>query len=499
MKRTLLTIATLIIGGTSMCFGQQFPKLHDEDIEASRKYQNGNIFQKDLLLYVDMLGKTHPYYADAKKHARLNKGIRRWYKECGGFSDTLQFAAFLQTLTAPLNDGHTIVRYWDTFEKVFPFGVIIDGNSPAIINLTSKDMNGSLGKSVKSINGKTIPEILRLARPYVSADNWLNYEDMVAQFFSFADFWKVLGMSNEMLHIVTDDGLEMDIPAVSRSELQLAKLEEKVSDKFTAIRRVLFEYEILEKESICYLQFNQFADRMTHPDHPELPRFDFVLSDMMKEIEDKNIETLVIDLQYNGGGNSALGQLLMSWLHPFNKTNWTDVDVRISDLLCEHYPSYSKYTIGGETLETGKVYDMYSFDQTRPNMDYEVPEDFVQDTSNYVRNLDVDRIFKGNVIFIESRGSLSSSEMLLTTARDNGVGIIIGETSGANPCNYGDILYSILPNTSTLVGTSCKYFTRVNKALLDEEYLVPDVIIDLDAPEKDLVWEWILKNYGKQH
>ena len=61
----------------------------------------------------------------------------------------------------------------------------------------------------------------------------------------------------------------------------------------------------------------------------------------------------------------------------------------------------------------------------------------------------------------------------------------------------GDILYSILPNTSTLVGTSCKYFTRVNKNLLDEEYLVPDVVIDLDDPEKDLVWEWILKNYGK--
>ena len=140
---------------------------------------------------------------------------------------------------------------------------------------------------------------------------------------------------------------------------------------------------------------------------------------------------------------------------------------------------------------------MFSFDQTRPNMDYQVPEDFVQDTSSYVLNLDPDKIFKGNVIFIESRGSLSSSEMLLTTSRDNGVGIIVGETSGANPCNYGDILYSILPNTSTLVGTSCKYFTRVNKNLLDEEYLVPDVVIDLDDPEKDLVWEWILKNYGK--
>ena len=497
MKRTLLTIGIAIISMCG-CFGQKMPKLHNEVIEASKEYQMGNAFQKDLLLYVDMLGKTHPYYAEKKNVARLNRDAKKWYKECGNITDTLKFAAFLQTITIPLNDGHTAVRYWDSFEKVFPIGVIIDGDSPAIVNVTSKDMKDCLGKSIKTINGKSLKDILNIARPYVSADNWLNYEDLVAQFFSFADFWKVLDMSNELLDVVFDDGTEVEIKAVSRTEVQLAKLEEKVSTKFTARRKVLFEYEILENESICYLQFNQFADRMTHPNHPELPRFDFVLLDMMKEIDEKNIETLVIDLQYNGGGNSALGQLLMSWLHPFNKTNWTDVDVRISDLLCELYPKYRNYTINEEPLEIGKVYDMYSFDQTRPNMDYQVPEHFVQDTSSYVVNLDPDKIFKGNVIFIESRGSLSSSEMLLTTSRDNGVGIIVGETSGANPCNYGDILYSILPNTSTLVGTSCKYFTRVNKDLLDEEYLVPDVLIDLDDPEKDLVWEWILNNYGKQ-
>ena len=47
--------------------------------------------------------------------------------------------------------------------------------------------------------------------------------------------------------------------------------------------------------------------------------------------------------------------------------------------------------------------------------------------------------------------------------------------------------------------TSCRYFTRADMTKVHEEYLVPDVIIDLDDPEKDLVWEWILKNYGKQH
>ena len=51
MKRTLLTIGIAIISMCT-CFGQKMPKLHNETIEASKEYQNGNAFQKDLLLYV---------------------------------------------------------------------------------------------------------------------------------------------------------------------------------------------------------------------------------------------------------------------------------------------------------------------------------------------------------------------------------------------------------------------------------------------------------------
>ena len=59
MKRTLLTKGIAIIRMCG-CFGQKMPKLHNEEIEASKEYQMGNAFQKELLLYVDMLGNTHP-------------------------------------------------------------------------------------------------------------------------------------------------------------------------------------------------------------------------------------------------------------------------------------------------------------------------------------------------------------------------------------------------------------------------------------------------------
>ena len=112
MKRTLLTIGIAIISMCG-CFGQKMPKLHNETIEASKEYQNGNAFQKDLLLYVDMLGKTHPYYAEKKNVARLNRDAKKWYKECGKLTDTSDFRVFLETMVYSLNDGHTAARYWD--------------------------------------------------------------------------------------------------------------------------------------------------------------------------------------------------------------------------------------------------------------------------------------------------------------------------------------------------------------------------------------------------
>jgi hypothetical protein len=71
------------------------------------------------------------------------------------------------------------------------------------------------------------------------------------------------------------------------------------------------------------------------------------------------------------------------------------------------------------------------------------------------------------VVFIQSNNSFSSATLLLTLARDNGIGIIIGEPSGGKPCHYGDVLNDVLPNTNTIVTVSHKYFRRPNMELKD--------------------------------
>ena len=483
----------VLLQGVAVCLGQNIPVLHNEEVESRNEYRDGNNYQKDLLLYVDMLKATHPYYADTKHCAQLDKQTRKLYKECGGIDNDMDFKVCLAKLAASLGDGHTSVPFWMTFNKVFPVRFAFNNNS-AIVDVSHEDNKEILGKEIKRINGKSVKQILQMARPLVSADNNAQFENRVKDYLMFADFWPLLGLSNEVMHLDFTDGSSADITAVDRQNLKISQRQQNSSGRITSKRNTLFDYTIYEEESICYLQFNQFADRLTHPQYTQLARFDEFTRDMMAEIKAKGIKTLVVDLQYNSGGNSQLGNVLLSWLYPHQETRRYDVDVRVSELLCTFYPYYRKFTVGGKPLKIGQIYDYMEFDHSK---DYQTDYSAPQDPAKHIFNYDEEQIFGGNVVFIQSKDSFSSTILLLTIARDNGIGIIVGEPSGGKPCHYGDVLYAQLPNTNTLATVSHKYFRRPNMALENKECIVPDVSIELNHPKRDLVWEWIVENYGK--
>ena len=79
MKRLLLLATALL--GWGVAYGHNIVVYHDIEVEATEAYINGNDFQTDLVLYADMLGGTRPYYANAEHRAKLQKRVRKMYKE----------------------------------------------------------------------------------------------------------------------------------------------------------------------------------------------------------------------------------------------------------------------------------------------------------------------------------------------------------------------------------------------------------------------------------
>ena len=72
----------------------------------------------------------------------------------------------------------------------------------------------------------------------------------------------------------------------------------------------------------------------------------------------------------------------------------------------------------------------------------------------------------------------------MTLARDNNIGIIVGENSTYSPSHYGEVLPFRLPNTNVVGSVCCKYFVRPDSQHVDDKTLAPDVVIDLSDKAK---------------
>ena len=84
--------------------------------------------------------------------------------------------------------------------------------------------------------------------------------------------------------------------------------------------------------------------------------------------------------------------------------------------------------------------------------------------------------------------------MLMTLARDNHIGRIIGTTSSFPPSHYGELLPFRLPNTEIVGTICCKYFVRPDATAVDEPSMKPDVEINLN--DKDMAWRYICEMFG---
>ncbi len=230
-----------------------------------------------------------------------------------------------------------------------------------------------------------------------------------------------------------------------------------------------YDYTLFPDQSICYLQFNKCMEAADYP-------FAKFLDDMFAKMEESGIKTLVVDVQYNGGGSSRLCDQLFVHLYPLDKMKFFTTYLRFSNLMAAYNPRIAEVKKNWEG--DGHKDELYQMPSPKIPADYQQP-----------------KIYDGRVVFVMGPKTFSSAGMLLTNARDHHVGTIIGTTSTFRPSHYGEVLPYRLPNTDVLGSISCKFFARPDTATVDEPYMQPDSGVNLD--DKDASWQYILTHYGR--
>ncbi len=155
-----------------------------------------------------------------------------------------------------------------------------------------------------------------------------------------------------------------------------------------------------------------------------------------------NIKNIVVDLRDNSGGNSLVANEFISYLGNVDSYNTMGCKVRIGPFM----------------FDSGKT--------TQINQKQEEQ-------------------FFGNVWILTNNETFSSAMLFAQMIQDNGIGHIVGFTSGNKPEHYGDVLYFRVPNSKITFSCSYKKWSRIDQSKKDQ-YLIPDYQVPSEKAMQEL-------------
>ena len=109
MKKILINIFAFLV---LPAYGQDIAQFKDVpmgNIVNEKAYTEGNRYQKDALLFMDMLAETHPYYVKEARRDELFSGIDALLAECALCDSDGKFVELLRSAMHEVRDRHTDV------------------------------------------------------------------------------------------------------------------------------------------------------------------------------------------------------------------------------------------------------------------------------------------------------------------------------------------------------------------------------------------------------
>lgn len=181
------------------------------------------------------------------------------------------------------------------------------------------------------------------------------------------------------------------------------------------------------------------------------------LSDFFREVKEKDIKRVAVDLRNNGGGNSDVIIEFMKYIDVDSYCLFGGVDVRQGGILIENK---------AEPHTNQKSEYAFSPDNTENN--------------------DGKYAYNGRLYALTSNYTFSSAMDFAVTISDNGLGKIVGEIPGNMPTCYGDKLTFQAPYSKLLCSVSYKKFYRIDRSKNDSP-LIPDIEVPANEAEQAFI------------
>lgn len=387
--------------------------------------------KNDLHYLINRIEEVHPniYFHlsenDAENRIDILKNELNKKEKWSKIEIYRMFSPFL----ASFKDGHTrfeiwnqINQYYNNGGKVIPIDIKFIGDQILLYkNYKKSDMEKDI--EILAINGIEIEKIIDTLAKRISHKNRVFAYANIERLFPLY-LWANFDFNEEYnLKLKKSDGEIFQTQLKGITQKERNKLKEEKTDNW------LLDFP--ESKS-AFLTVNTFNGTLKDEFEKDMDAF-------FKEIANRDINNLFIDISENGGGNTDLARYLFEYI--YNKPYNLFEEVKIK---------YSDYTAQQKFNFFSNIY--YNVRKNEDNIIVFKPDEKIPEDKEFR--------FNGNVYIITSNYTFSTAADFAAMVKDYNAGKIIGEETGGLASTYGDVIQDELPNSELNFGVSYKYFLR---------------------------------------
>lgn len=417
---------------------------------------SSELLKQEMDSIIRFIEEVHPNpYTTISKDALLTQ-IEEGKKLMPDSLNLIQYYTIISPIISSINDGHTGVKFpykeWKSLNPYcFPVEIQIMDDNTMIVQ-TEYELLPAQSRII-SINNISVADVVETLLSSISAEEnsykryHLNkqFAERYGVFYGFKEQYSIIFQNEEINDTIIIYGQRL---------LEFVKNKNN-QQKNRTTKPSYYTFETLNDSSIGYINFKSFSD---------LGQFELFLDSSFSMIQDKNIDDLIIDLRFNGGGNSKLGDELFQYISktPFMQLGKTTV-------------KYSR--------KRKEFYDLYRAEGFLKDLsDSAYNELFQHEYGKKIEHNDTGLTelrnnplkFTGNVYLLISSQSFSSASNFAWCFQYFDMGTIVGQKTGGHIVSFGDLIYVTLPFSNTIMYVSTKEFYGYGATDMERHGVYPD-------------------------
>lgn len=370
-----------------------------------------------------------------------------------------QASIAISRMAAALDEGHIglatnrVIDSLYAFEAIrFPFLLAdVDENGLIVQRELTKENRMPAFSRIIGINGIPAAELVeRYQKLYGGLPAWrrllvknnirkLLYMDSIVSPFTIKGI-----INTDTIEFVTEGYTRMQADSISK--LLSAGM----------VQQSPFSLRFLEN-NIAVIDFNSMDGKLRDS-------FAVFLERSFAEIKNRNARGLIIDIRKNGGGDSGLGDLLLSYITGKPYRNVSGMKLKIS----EHSKAYNKMMGLDDPFFKWKNGSLYEYKVDKLITPVNQPLRFHRQTAVLI-----------------GTGTFSSANMLTNAIKDYQLATLIGGPTAEPGNDFGEIRTFMLPHSRIVATTAIKMFMRANGDENDFTGIQPD--IEVKATRMDIL------------